>query len=101
MLGTTAAYNNRMIEAKKGLRQMNVKGDTNDCFLFENWFASEWLAESEMDVGAEIIGMVKTNTKGLCKNTITNMTKYWPGGSYLVLKINSMVYGYIPLIAID
>ena len=31
-----------------------------------------------MEMGAEFIGMVKTNTKGFCKETIENLTKDWP-----------------------
>ena len=53
-----------------------------------------------MEVGAELIVMVKTNTKGLCKETIENLTKDWTGGSYLVLRIKPMVPGDRPLIAI-
>ena len=37
-----------------------------------------------MEVGANLIGMVKTNTKILCKGAIEKFTKDWPGGSYLV-----------------
>ena len=44
--------------------------------------------------------MVKTNTKGFCKDTIEKLTKDWPGGSYLVLRIKPMVPGGRPLIAI-
>ena len=44
--------------------------------------------------------MVKMNTKGFCKETIDKLTKYWPGGSYLVLSIKPMVPGGRPLIAI-
>ena len=33
-----------------------------------------------MDVGAEIIGTVKTNIKGSYKDTIENLTNNWPGG---------------------
>ena len=53
-----------------------------------------------MELGAEFIGMVKTNTKGLCKETIEKLTKDWSGGSYLVLRIKPMVPGGRPLIAI-
>ena len=53
-----------------------------------------------MYVGAEMIGRFKTNTKGLCKDTIENMTNYWPGGSYLMLMINPLVPGDSPLIDI-
>ena len=42
--------------------------------------------------------MVKTNTKGFCKETIENLTKDWPGGSYLVLRSKPMVPGGRPLI---
>ena len=44
-----------------------------------------------MEVGDELIGMVKTNTKGFCKDTIENNTKDWTGGSYLVLRNKHMV----------
>ena len=54
-----------------------------------------------MELVAELIGMVKTNTIGLCKQTIEKLTKYWPGGcSYLVLRSKHMVPGDRPLIAI-
>ena len=43
-----------------------------------------------MEVGADFIGMVKTNTKVFCKETIEKLTKDWPGGSYLLLKSNPM-----------
>ena len=53
-----------------------------------------------MELGVELIGMVKTNTKGFCKDTIEKLTKNWPGGSYLVLRSKPMVPGGRPLIAI-
>ena len=53
-----------------------------------------------MELVSELIGMVKTNTKGLCKETIEKLTKDWPGGSYLVLRSNHMVPGDRPLIDI-
>ena len=37
---------------------------TKDCFLFDSWFYSNKLAEAMVDVGAYMIGMVKTNKKG-------------------------------------
>ena len=46
-----------------------------------------------MDFGADMIGIVKTNAKGLYKNTIKNLKKDFPGGSYLVLKRKSTVPG--------
>ena len=53
-----------------------------------------------MKVGAKLIGTMKTNTKGFCKETIEKLTKDWPGGSYLILRSEPMVPGYRPLIAI-
>ena len=53
-----------------------------------------------MELGVELIGMVKTNTKGFRKDKIENLTKTWPGGSYLVLRSKPMVPGGRPLIAI-
>ena len=53
-----------------------------------------------MDVGADMIGMVKTKTKRFCKETIDNMKKYWTGGSYLVLKRKYVLPGDRSLIAI-
>ena len=46
-----------------------------------------------MELGAELIGMVKTKTKGFCKETIEKLTEDWPGGSYLVLRSSPMVPG--------
>ena len=53
-----------------------------------------------MEVGAKLIGMVKTNNKGSRKETIEKLTKDWPGGSDLVLRSNHMVPRVGPLIAI-
>ena len=89
-----------MTEATKGLGQKSIKGLMNDFLLFDIWFASNKAAESAMKVGAKLIGMMKTNTKGFCKETIEKLTKDWPGGSYLMLRSEPMVPGYRPLIAI-
>ena len=99
-LGSTAACTKQMMEATKGIGQKSIKGETKDCFLFDSWFASKKAAEAAIETRAELIGMVKTNTKGFCKETIEKLTKYWPGGSYLVLRSKPMVPGDRPLIAI-
>ena len=79
------------MEATKGIGQRDIKGANKDCFLFDNWFSSKKLKEAVMNVGADIICMVKTNKKLFCKDTIENLTKDWPGGSYLVLRSKPMV----------
>ena len=91
----------RMMEATKGVGKKSIKGVTKYCFLFDSWFNSKNAAEAEMEMGAELIGMVKTNTKGFCKETIEKLTKDWPGGSYLVLRSKHMVPGDRSLIAIS
>ena len=53
-----------------------------------------------MDVGAEIIVMFKINRKLSCKDSIRNLTKDCPGGSYLMLKIQYMLPRDRPLIDI-
>ena len=44
--------------------------------------------------------MVKTNTKLFFMATIVNITKYWPGGYYVVLRSNTMVPEVRPIIYI-
>ena len=43
--------------------QRDMKGATNDCFLFDSCFYSKNLVEALMDVGTDMIGVIKTNTK--------------------------------------
>ena len=75
-------------------------GGYQGSFLFDIWFASKRSAEAAIDVSADIIGMVKRNTKRLCKNTIKNLTKDWTGGYYLIFKRKSAVRRYRILITI-
>ena len=70
------------------------------CFLFESWYASKRLAEAAIYVGADKTVMVKTIKRGLCKDTIKNLEKYCPGGSYLVFNIKSTVPRDRPIISI-
>ena len=69
-------------------------------FIFDFWFSSKKSEKAALDIGADMIGVVKINTKVFCKNTIEKLTKDWPGGSYLVLKSKPMVPGGGPLISI-
>ena len=77
----TADCTKRLTEAPERIGQDYRKGVTKDCILVENWFYSNKLAEAVMDIGTDLIGIVKKKTKKLCKDTIENLTKYWPGGS--------------------
>ena len=93
-IGATAACTNRMMEATKWIGQKSIKGETKDCFLFDSCFVSKNAAEAAMEAGAESIGIVKTNTKRFCKDTIEKLTNDWSGGSYPVLRSKPMVSGY-------
>ena len=53
-----------------------------------------------MSVVADMVGMVKTNTKGFFKDSIYNLTNYLTGGSYLFWGSKPMVPGGRPLISI-
>ena len=99
-LEDTAVCTKRMVEATKGIGQKYRKGVTNNCFLFDCLFSSNKLAEAFMEVGAKLVGMVKTNTKGFCKETIEKLTKNWTRGSYLLLVSKPMVLGSRPPIDI-
>ena len=89
------------MEATNGISQKSIKGGTNVCFLFDSCFVSKKAEEAVIQVGAELIFMVKKNTKGFFKETIKKLTKDWHGSSYLVLRIKPMVPGDRPLITIS
>ena len=76
-IGSTTACNNIMMEATKGIGQKQIKGSLKDFFLFDSWFSSKNSEEYSMEVGANLIGMVKKNTKGLYKDTLEKLTKDW------------------------
>ena len=88
------------METTEGLGQRDIKGATKECFLFDSWFSSKSFSEAAMDVGGDMVGMVKTDTNGFCKYAIDNLTKYWPVDSYLVFKRNSLVPGDRPIVSI-
>ena len=92
-LGEASAFTKRTREAKKGIGQRYIKGDTKNCFIFDNWFFLNKLREAVMYVGTDFIGMVKTNTKLLFKEIIEKLTKDCTGGSYLMLRKNLLYPG--------
>ena len=57
----------RTTEATKGLGQGKYNGDTNNCIIFVSWFSSKRSSEYAKDIGAEFLGILKTNNKGFCK----------------------------------
>ena len=63
-LGSMITCTKIMMAATNKRGQRDMKGATSVCFIFGSFFSSNKSAEAEMGVGAEIIGVVKTNTKG-------------------------------------
>ena len=62
-----------------------------DYFIFYSCFVSKRLSEAAVYVNANMVGMVKINTKGLCKDMIDKLTNDCTAGSYLMLKRKSAV----------
>ena len=52
-----------MMEATKGIVCKYRKGANKVFSLFDSYFSSNKSTEAVMEVGAKLIGMVKTNTK--------------------------------------
>ena len=64
-----------MMEETKGIGQKSKKGGPKDCFLFDSRFDSKKAEEAAMELGVELIGMVKTNTKGFCKEKLRSLQR--------------------------
>ena len=60
-------------------------------FYFGSWFDSKSSSEDGIHVVSGIIGLVKTTTKVVNKDTTNKLTKYWPGVSYFILKNKFLV----------
>ena len=96
----TSACTKSMIKPTKGLGNSNIKGATKDfLFLVVGLPQRGWLKMQWMLVLTSLIWQ-KPNTKGLCRDSIKDLTKGWPESSYLVLNITSMLPSYRPLTSI-
>ena len=82
--------------SNRGDRSVVYKRGDEVFFLVDSWFSSKKVSEAVMEVGSKLICMVKTNTKGFCKENIDNLTKELSGGSYLVLRSKPMIPGGRP-----
>ena len=74
--------------------------EKNYTYFSGSWFSGLKTAEDVIAEGVDYCGPVKTSHKGFCIPTLENLTKYWPGGSYLVLKSTQIFPGDIPLMPI-
>ena len=72
----------RLAIANKGCVQLTP----NDTYFYGIWFISVETDEDVAAAGVEYLGPVKTIHKRFCLTTLEKLMKYWPGGSYLVMK---------------
>ena len=83
---------------------MDTKGcgqlTSNDTYFDDICFSSVKTAEEAMAVGVNYYVPVKTSHKVFCLATLENLTKYWLGGSYIVMKSNKRVPSGRPLLEI-
>ena len=66
-LVSTSVFTKILMEEMKELGQRSLKGSTRYFFLFDSWFSSKKAAEAATSIGVDLIGMVKTNTKGFSR----------------------------------
>ena len=65
-----------MTEATKGIGQKSREGATKHCFIFDSWFSSKKTRKAAMEVGAKLIGMVKTNQISDIPKELISYKKY-------------------------
>ena len=53
-----------------------------------------------MTAGVDYCRPVKTSHKGFCLSTLEKLMKYWPGGSYIVMKSTPIFPGCRPILKI-
>ena len=90
-----------MMEEINGLFQIKYKGVINGCLNFDVWFVSKRSDEFVKDIGDDLVGIFQTSAKGVCKYTIKNTVKNFPGVSYRVFNIIPMVPRDSPLVDIE
>ena len=64
-----------MMEETKGIGQKSKKGGPEDCLLFDSWFASKKASEAAMELGAELIGVVKTIPKDSARRQFRSLQR--------------------------
>ena len=96
VLGGITAYMKRIAIATKGCGQLTSK----DTYFADSWFSSIKTYEEMAAAGVDYCGPAKTSHKGFCLDMLETLTKDWPGGSYLVMKITPIFPVEIPLLDI-
>ena len=95
-IGGTTTFMKRLAIATEGCGQLT----SNDTYFADSWFSSIKNDEEMASVGVDYYGLVKMSHKVFILTTLEKLMKYWPGGSYLVLKSTPRFPGELPLLAI-
>ena len=73
---------------------------SNETYFADSWFSSVKTDEEEIIEGVDYCGPAKTSHKGFCLNTLENLMKDFPGGSYIFTKITPRFTSERPLLGI-
>ena len=73
---------------------------SNDTYFDYRWFSYVKNAEEMIAEGVNYCGPVKTSHKGFCLAKLEKLMRYWPRGSYLVIKCSPRVTGGRPILDI-
>ena len=73
---------------------------TNDTYFADIWFSVVKTSKEAMAEGVDYCGPEKTSHKGFCLDTLENLMKYWPVGSYLVMESTTRFPGCRQLMTI-
>ena len=95
-VGGNTVYMKRLTMAAKGCGKLT----SNDIYFADIWFSGVKTDEEVMAQRFDCCRPVKAIHKGFCLSTLEKLMKYWPGGSYLAMKITPRVSGGRPLMAI-
>ena len=95
-LRDTTVCMEKLAIANKGCGQLT----SNDTYFADSWLSSVKKSEEAMAAGVDYCGLAKTTHKGFCLAKLEKLMKYFPGGSYLVMKITPRVTGGRPLVDI-
>ena len=83
-IGGTTAFMKRLSISTKGCGQLT----SNDTYFADSWLSSVKPDEEMAAVVVDYCGTVKTSHKGFCLAMLEKLMKYWPVGSYFVMKRN-------------
>ena len=83
-------FTKRIMELTKELGHSNMKCSAKDLYVYKVGVPQRGLLNLQCMLALMLLLWLKP-IRLICKDTIKNITKYWPGGYYLTLKRKYMV----------